>query len=258
MNDLIKIDFDEHSEQLVVSSREVAGNFEKRHDHVLRDIDNFRKDVPNFGEMFQKIELPDGYGRSQKVYLMNRDGFSLLSMGFTGQKALKWKLKYIEAFNVMEKELNSPERIMARALKMADAKILEFKNNIKMLENKVEQDKPKVIFADAVTTSKTSILVGELAKILKQNGHEMGQNRLFEWLRNNGYLIRRKGTDYNMPTQLSMELELFEIKETSITHSDGHISVNKTPKVTGKGQLYFVNKFNELAEMTCRKELRYE
>ncbi|MEK5167189.1 phage antirepressor KilAC domain-containing protein, partial [Paenibacillus sp. FSL R5-0527] len=106
-----------------------------------------------------------------------------------------------------------------------------------------EADRPKVLFADAVTASTTSILVGELAKILKQNGVEIGQNRLFAWLRENGYLISRRGTDYNMPTQRSMELGLFEIKETSISHSDGHVTINKTPKVTGKGQVYFINKF---------------
>jgi anti-repressor protein len=111
------------------------------------------------------------------------------------------------------------------------------------LQNKIEQDKPKVLFADAVSTAKTSILVGELAKLLKQNGVEIGGTRLFAWLRENGYLIKRNGTDYNMPTQYSMELGLFEIKETSITHSDGHVTVQKTPKVTGKGQAYFVNKF---------------
>lgn len=108
---------------------------------------------------------------------------------------------------------------------------------------KIEADRPKVLFADAVSTAKTSILVGELAKLLKQNGVPIGQNRLFSWLRDNGYLICRNGTDYNMPTQKSMEMGLFEIKETAISHSDGHTSINKTPKVTGKGQQYFVDKF---------------
>lgn len=107
----------------------------------------------------------------------------------------------------------------------------------------LEEQKPKVLFANSVETAKTSILVGELAKIIKQNGCDIGQNRFFEWLRNNNYLISRKGTDYNMPTQKAMKLGLFEIKETSITHADGHISVNKTPKVTGKGQVYFISKF---------------
>lgn len=109
------------------------------------------------------------------------------------------------------------------------------------LEAEREANRPKVIFADSVAASKTSILVGELAKLLKQNGVPVGQNRLFGWMRENGFLIRRKGSDFNMPTQRAMEMGLFEIKETSITHADGHTSINKTPKVTGKGQQYFVN-----------------
>lgn len=110
-------------------------------------------------------------------------------------------------------------------------------------ETENEANKPKVLFADAVSTAKTSILVGELAKLLKQNGVDIGQNRLFGWLRENGFLIRRNGTDFNMPTQKSMDLGLFEIKETVVSHADGHTSVNKTPKVTGKGQQYFVQRF---------------
>ena len=147
-------------------------------------------------------------------------------------------------FIQVEKDFNSPEKIMARSLIYANQQINQLTVDIKVLEEKIEEQKPKVIFAESVSASSTSILVGELAKLIKQNGHEIGQNRLFTWLRENNYLISRKGTDYNMPTQKSMELGLFEIKETSITHSDGHISVNKTPKVTGKGQVYFINKFN--------------
>lgn len=107
----------------------------------------------------------------------------------------------------------------------------------------IEADKPKVLFADTVSASHTSILIGELAKIMKQAGLNIGQNRLFERLRQDGYLISRKGTDYNMPTQKAMDLKLFEIKETTVSHADGHISVNKTPKVTGKGQQYFINRY---------------
>lgn len=114
-----------------------------------------------------------------------------------------------------------------------------------VLEAKVEADAPKVLFADAVATSQTEILVGELAKILRGNGVQVGGTRLFEWLRRDGYLIRRQGTDWNMPTQRSMELGLFRIKETAITHSDGHTSVSKTPKVTGKGQAYFINRYTQ-------------
>ena len=113
----------------------------------------------------------------------------------------------------------------------------------KLLEAQIEADKPKVIFAEAVDAAQTSILVGDLAKLLKQNGINTGQKRLFEWLRANGYLISRKGNDYNSPTQKSMELGLFEIKERTINNPDGSIRITKTPKVTGKGQVYFINKF---------------
>lgn len=139
-------------------------------------------------------------------------------------------------FIQLEKDWNSPEKVMARALQIADKKI-------KRLETQIEEDRPRVLFAGAVETSKSSILIGELAKILKQNGINIGQNRLFEWMRQNGYLIRRNGSDYNMPTQRAMEMGLFEIKETSIVHADGHTSISKTPKVTGKGQVYFVDLF---------------
>ena len=147
-------------------------------------------------------------------------------------------------FIQLEKDWNSPEKVMARALVMAQKTIEARSARICELEEQAKLDKPKVIFADSVSTANTSILVGEMAKILKQNGAEnMGQNRLFAWMRDNGYLIKRQGTDYNMPTQYAMERGLFEIKETSVVHSDGHTSVNKTPKVTGRGQLYFANKF---------------
>mgnify|MGYP000661045308 CR=1 FL=1 len=116
-------------------------------------------------------------------------------------------------------------------------------STVRNLNAKIEQDKPKVLFADAVSASKAPMLIGELAKILKQNGVDTGEKRLFAWLRDNGYLIKRKGTDYNAPTQRSMELGLFEVKETAITHADGHVTINRTTKVTGKGQLYFINKF---------------
>lgn len=146
-------------------------------------------------------------------------------------------------FIQVEKYWNSPEMIMKRALEFANRQVGELETKVFALEEEKKLNAPKVIFADAVSTSKTSILIGELAKILKQNGIETGQRRLFEWLRINKYLISRKGTDYNMPTQKSMELGLFEIKETSIAHADGHTSISKAPKVTGKGQQYFINKF---------------
>lgn len=139
-------------------------------------------------------------------------------------------------FIQVEKDFNSPEKIMARALLMADKKIHK-------LETQIEADRPKVLFADAVSASKSSCLIGELAKILKQNGIDIGQNKLFQWLRSNGYLISRRGESWNQPTQKSMQLGLFELKKTNINHADGHTTVNTTTKVTGKGQQYFINKF---------------
>lgn len=122
-------------------------------------------------------------------------------------------------------------------------KLKEEREAKRQLEAQIEADKPKVIFADAVSASKSSILIGELAKLLKQNGIDIGQNKLFQWLRLNGYLINRKGESWNQPTQRSMELGLFQLKKTNINHPDGHTTVNTTTKVTGKGQQYFVNKF---------------
>lgn len=125
----------------------------------------------------------------------------------------------------------------------AFTKLKEEREKRKELEIKLEEDKPKVLFADSVSASKTSILVGDLAKLLKQNGIDIGQNRLFDQLRNLGYLIQKKGSSFNMPTQRSMELKLFEIKETTISQPNGEIRIQKTPKVTGKGQQYFINLF---------------
>lgn len=232
----------------VASSRQIAENFEKRHDHVMRDIDAIKKDVPNFGEMFFETTAPDSYGREQRAYLMNRDGFTLLAMGFTGKAALEWKLKYIAAFNEMEKKLTEQpqltrSQLLATALIAAHEELEEKDKRIELLTADTERMKPKEIFSDAVSTSQNSILVGELAKLLKQNGIEIGEKRLYAWMRENGYLIKRKGADWNKPTQRSMEMKLFTIKETVICHSDGHTSVNTTTKVTGIGQVYFVNLF---------------
>lgn len=130
----------------------------------------------------------------------------------------------------IEKVLMNPDTIISLA------------TQLKELQTKVEKDKPKVLFADAVAASHTSILIGDLAKLIRQNGVEVGQNRLFQWLRDNGYLCST-GERYNLPTQKSMELKLFEVKETTISNPDGSIRITRTTKVTGKGQAYFVNKF---------------
>lgn len=151
--------------------------------------------------------------------------------------------RYRQYFIDLEKAWNTPEQIMARALKMAEKTIEKLTLHNKELLTDNERMKPKEIFADAVSASHTSILIGDLAKVLKQNGFDIGANRLFEILRAEGYLIKRKGSDWNMPTQKSMEMGLFEIKESTSVNPDGSIRTNKTTKVTGRGQLYFVNKF---------------
>lgn len=158
------------------------------------------------------------------------------------QRTEKGKM-YRQYFLDLEKAWNTPEQIFARALKMADREIEKLKSQNTELVKDIDRMKPKEIFADAVATSHTSILVGELAKILRQNGVKVGQNRLFAILREEGYLIKRKGTDYNMPTQKSMDLGLFEIKEGSYTDANGCNKITKTTKVTGKGQQYFINRF---------------
>lgn len=239
MNDII---LSTQNGEPVVSSRQIAENFDKNHRDVLRAVDNLKEDVRNFAQMFFESTEPDSYGREQRAYLMNRDGFTLLAMGFTGKAALEWKLKYIAAFNEMEKKLAEQPQL-TRSQLLATA-LIAAHEELEEKDKQIAELMPKGIFADAVSASSQSILVGEMAKLLSQNGIQMGQNRLFAWLRENGYLIKdRKRTDYNMPTQKSMELRLFEIKETSIAHSDGHTSINKTPKVTGIGQVYFVNLF---------------
>lgn len=145
--------------------------------------------------------------------------------------------KYREYFLQLEKEWNSPEKVMARALEMAH-------KSIASLNEQITEMKPKVVFAEAVSTSKSSILIGDLAKILKQNGIDIGQKRLFAWLRENGYLVKG-GSSKNMPTQRSMEMGLFMVKEGSYVNGEGVNVTTKTTKVTGKGQIYFINKFKE-------------
>jgi anti-repressor protein len=233
--ELVKIEND----RMITTSKMIAETFEKRHDHVLRDIENLKKDLPNFGEMFFETEAPDSYGRLQKAYLITKEGFQLLAMGFNGSEAMEWKLKYIEAFKQMEAFWNSPEQIMSRALRIADKTIASLEQKLQQKDFQIEAQKPKVLFADAVETSKTSILVGELAKIICQNGYQIGQKRLFQWLRENGYLMKST----NLPTQRYIEQGLFEIKESTIQTPDGAVRITKTTKVTGKGQIYFVDKF---------------
>lgn len=185
----------------------------------------------------------DGSGQGREMVIINESGLYCLVLSSKLPSAKKFKrwvtsevlpaLRKTGQYQV--KELSGQE-LMAKAL-------IEAQSVLAAKDKQIEEMKPKVVFADAVATSHTSILVGELAKILKQNGIDMGQKRLFAWLREKGYLIKRQGTDYNMPTQKAMDLGLFEIKEGSYVNGSGVNITTKTPKVTGKGQQYFINKF---------------
>ena len=234
MNEVIKVTVNDNHEP-IVSGRQlhealgVNSNyttwFDRMTDYGFTENEDYVL-LSNFGNQ-------TGRGGHNKVdHIIKLDMAKEIAMIQRTDKGKEVRQYFIQ----VEKDFNSPEKIMARALLMADKKIHK-------LETQIEADKPKVLFADAVSASHTSILVGELAKLISQNGYKIGANRLFAWMRENGYLIKRKGSDWNMPTQRSMDLKLFEIKETNVQHADGHITVNKTPKVTGKGQQYFINKF---------------
>lgn len=191
-------------------------------------------------------------GQNRKMYIINESGLYSLILSSKMPKAKEFKRwvtsEVIPAIRktggyIAGSENMTDAEIMAKAVLVAQSTIRQRDQRIKELESDVAAAKPKVLFADAVSASDSTILIGDLAKILKQNGHPIGQKRLFNWMREQGYLIKRQGADYNSPTQRAMELGLFKIKETAISHSDGHVSVSKTTKVTGKGQQYFINKF---------------
>ena len=193
-----------------------------------------------------KVMLFDG-NQDKETIIINESGLYSLILSSKMPNAKKFKhwvtaevLPSIRKHGMYAKQelLDNPDLLISVAQEL---KAEREKNKALIADN--ERMKPKEIFADAVAASHTSILVGDLAKILKQNNIEIGQKRLFSWLRENGYLIKRRGADWNSPTQKSMEKELFEVKEVTIQHSDGHVSIRKTTKVTGKGQQYFINKF---------------
>ena len=228
--------------QLVTESRKVAEIFEKEHRHVLDSVRQILAAENSAARFFHETTY-ENRGKQYPCYLMNRDGFSLLVMGFTGAKALEWKIKYIAAFNAMEKELQAqgPSYQIADPIERAKAWIKE-QEQLKQLAAQNEEMKPKALFADAVSSSRTSILIRDLAKIIKQNGVDIGQNRLYTWLRENGYLIK-SGSDKNLPTQKAMNMNLFEIKEGTRLDGNGVNVTTRTTKVTGKGQIYFIDKF---------------
>ncbi|MFP3722102.1 phage regulatory protein/antirepressor Ant [Niallia circulans] len=242
MNQLVST----HNQQAVTNSLQVSETFEKRHDNVLRDIENLKKDVLNFEEMFfETIEL-DSYRRERRVYLMNRDGFTLLAMGFTGSKALQFKLKYIEAFNLMEKKILEQQQVtynLPQNFKEALLMLAETVGERDQLKQEVESNKEKVVLANAITTSEEGLLIEAAAKYMRQNGVDIGRDRLFKRLRNQGYLVSRKGREWNMPTQKSLNQGLMKIHCHLYYDSEGELKTNRQVVVTGKGLMFFINKF---------------
>ncbi|MEQ7106300.1 phage antirepressor KilAC domain-containing protein [Enterococcus gallinarum] len=236
MYELIKVTTNDNDEQLVSGRElheflEVGTPYKKWFDRMSEY--GFAENV-DFTVLDKNVHDDTSFGGKRKItdHAIKLDMAKEISMIQRSEKGKQARQYFIR----IEKVWNNPEMVVQRALKIQTRKV-----ELLQLENAAL--KPKALFADSVSASHTSILVGDLAKLIKQNGVDIGARRLFKWLREKGYLIKRNGTDWNMPTQKSMDLELFEVKETIVSHSDGHTSINKTPKVTGKGQIYFVNKF---------------
>lgn len=230
MNELIKIEVTEQQEQ-VVSMRDLhekLGIQKKFTDWAYAQFERLNlvenlDFIPFWGESTG--------GRPSTDYHITIDIAKHIAMISGGEKAHEIRNYFIK----VERAWNSPEQVMNRALEYS-------RQALARAITQIEQDKPKVLFADSVSTSTNSILIGELAKLLNQNGVEIGQNRLFEQLREDGYLCKH-GERRNQPTQKAMELELFEIKKRTINNPDGSIRTTTTTKVTGKGQIYFINRF---------------
>lgn len=236
---LIKIDYTK--DQPTVSARELYEGleiktkftmwFERMAEYGFSENADYKTCFPNLGS--------ENHGGQNMVdYEISIDMAKQICMIQRTDKGKEYRQYFID----LEKAWNTPEQVMARALRIANGEIEKLKADNQVLIADTERMKPKEIFADAVSASKTSILVGDLAKLLKQNGYETGQKRLFEQLRQEGYLIK-SGSSRNMPTQRAIQMQLFEVKETSITNPDGSIRITKTTKVTGKGQQYFINKY---------------
>ncbi|HBG6571004.1 TPA: phage antirepressor KilAC domain-containing protein [Clostridioides difficile] len=248
--------------QFLVESREVAELIEKKHDNLLRDIRGYKKILEDSSNLksqdfFIESTYINTQNKIQPCYLLTKKGCDMVANKMTGEKGIIFTAIYVTKFEEMERELKEQQPKLPTTYKEALQQLLievEEKEQLQ-LENQ-EKDKviqlqqPKVLFADSVASSDNSILIGELAKLLRQNGIDTGQNRLFDWLRNNGYLIKRKGEDYNTPTQKSVDLGVIETKEGTRVHPDGHTSITKTPKITGKGQIYFINKFKSSKQLS--------
>lgn len=243
MNELLKINYE--AEQPTVSARDLHEALEintRFNDWFSRMAEYGFENGVDFNLLKnEKVRLEGNREVKRDImdYQISVDMAKQICMIQRSEKGKQYRQYFID----LEKAWNTPEQVMARALKLADKTIDTLKEDNKKLIEENEKMKPKVIFADAVRASSSSILIGDLAKLLRQNGVDIGQKRLFEYLRNHGYLIKRKGSDWNMPTQKSMNMGLFEIKESTHIDGNGCNIVTRTPKATGKAQIYFVNKF---------------
>lgn len=236
MNDLIKVNYD--TDKPTVSGRELheALGVETRYNDWFKRMSEYG--FTEGEDFYSNLSKTSDGGRPATDHQLTIPMAKEICMLQRNEKGKQFRQYFIK----VEEAWNSPEMVMKRALEIANRKVEELKQRTFTLETQIEQDKPKVLFAQAVETAHTSILIGDLAKILKQNGVQTGQKRLFEQLRQEGYLMKG-GSSHNMPTQRAMEMGLFEVKESTINNPDGSIRINKTTKVTGKGQTYFINKF---------------
>lgn len=238
--EIIKVDADTQT----ISARELHGalGIEKRFSAWFETNSQGFVEGEDFTSVLKGTEVQNNGGvqiRELQDYLLSVDMAKHICLMSRNDKGKQCRQYLID----LERAWNTPEQVMARALRIANNTIANLKIDKEKLLEDNSRMKPKEIFADAVATSHTSILIGDLAKLIKQNGVEMGQKILFAWMRDKGYLIKRAGSDYNMPTQRSMEMGLFEVKESTLNNPDGSVRINKTTKVTGKGQQYFINKF---------------
>ncbi|EGT3655798.1 phage antirepressor KilAC domain protein [Clostridioides difficile CD149] len=245
---LIKVEVNEKQEQ-ILSARDLHEFLEvgsRYNDWFNRMIGYGFVENEDFISITQKKVTAQGNETEYIDHVIKLDMAKEIAMIQRNEKG-KQARKY---FLQIEKDWNSPEKVMARALIVANKTIEKKSREIEEKDKVIQLQQPKVLFADSVASSNDSILVGELAKLLKQNGIDTGEKRLFAWLRDNGYLIKRKGEDYNTPTQKSVNLGVIETKEGTRVHPNGYISVTKTPKITGKGQVYFINKFKSSKQIS--------
>lgn len=230
--------------QKVITSMEVAQMVGKDHNMMLRDIRRYEEQLGQSkiaqSDFFTESTYRNSQNKTMPCYLVTKKGCEFIAHKLTGVKGTEFTAKYINRFHEMEDVIKEH---MPQGKELLALAVLEAQKTIEEQTAQIKEMKPHAVLGQAITTANTSILVGDLAKILRQNGVDIGGQRLFVWMRENGYLIKRKGTDWNLPTQRSMEMGLFEIKESVHIDGNGCNKINRTPKVTGKGQQYFVNKF---------------